>query len=114
MGKPSEADARILGSLFPSASQTKRKFSKAFSPLDDCVVSKQKQQKKATRVKAWKVTVIMIPEQSYMKVGYIKQLEFSRNMSSQEVQNIIIRGFSDKIVGKPDIVFYLLIRSSMF
>ena len=112
MAKPSEADARVLSSLFPSYSAPKRSFSKAFSPLDGCVVSKEKQQKKATRIKPRKITVVLITDpdckkvprgakrQSLHKDGSIKQLEFLRNMSSKQVQNTLIRGFSEKIVGK--------------
>lgn len=112
MGKPCEADAQILGSLFPTSSAPKRTLLKAFNPLDGCVVSKQKQQKKATRIKPRKVTVVLIPDPEWKKAprglkrkdlhkdGFIQQLEFLRNMSSQQVKNTLIRGFSDKAVGK--------------
>jgi len=117
LGKPSEADARTLSSLFPSTSGAKRTYSKAFNPLDRCVVSKQKQQKKSTRIKPRKVPVVMIRDQEYDKVprghkrrvllqdGFIKELEFLRNMSSQQVRNTVIRGFSDKVTGKPVVTF---------
>ena len=47
LGKPSEADARVLSTLFPSASRPiKRNRSEAFDPLADCVVSAQKQKRR--------------------------------------------------------------------
>lgn len=37
--------------------------------------------------------------------GYIRQLEFTKSMSSQSVRQVITKGFSDKITGKADITF---------
>ena len=112
MGKPSEADARILGSLFPSASAPKRTYSKAFSPLDGCVVSREKQQKKATRMKPRKVTVVFLTDHKCKKVprgpkrkaltndGFIKQIELLRNMPASKVRAIISKAFAEKTCGK--------------
>ena len=108
LGKPSEADARVLSTLFPSVSRpTKRNRSEAFDPLADCVVSAQKQKKKAVRIKPRKVNVVLIGESSIVprfskrralkKDGSIKQLSFLRSMSSRQVRNTIVRGFSEKI-----------------
>ena len=92
---------------------------KAFSPLDGCVVLAEKQQKKATWIKPRKITVVLITDpdckkipreakrQSLNKDGFIKQLEFSKNMSSKQVRNIITRGFLEKIVGEVSISFLL-------
>uniref|UniRef100_A0A1X7VBF9 Uncharacterized protein n=1 Tax=Amphimedon queenslandica TaxID=400682 RepID=A0A1X7VBF9_AMPQE len=42
--KPSEANSCTLRSVFPSSSVSKRANSKAFDPLDDCIVAKEKRQ----------------------------------------------------------------------
>ena len=119
MEKPSEADSRRLRSLFPSLSVSKRANSKAFNPLDDCVVAKEKRQKKGVRLKPRKITVVLITDKASTKVprglkrkdllqrGYIKQIEFLRNMSAQEVRNKIIGGFPDKIGKKSKIAMLM-------
>ena len=38
--------------------------------------------------------------------GYIRQLEFTKSMSSQSVRQVITKGFSDKITGKADNISY--------
>ena len=112
IGKPTEAEAHVLASLFPSSSRPpKRTYSQAFDPLADCVASSQKQKKKAARIKPRKILVVLMLEETTVlprfskrralrKAGCIKQLEFMRNMSSQQVKNVIIRGFPEKFSQK--------------
>ena len=105
LGKPSAANARILSSLFPSSQPVKRIRSEAFDPLADCVASAAKRKKKAVRIKPRKVTVVLVddtksvPRFGKRKVlkGKIRQLQFLRNMSAEQVQKNIFHGFSDKI-----------------
>ena len=109
LGKPSEADARVLSSLFPSTSRPlKRTRSEVFDPLADCVASAQKQKKKAVRMKPRKVTVVLISRKTTVlprfakrralkREGNIRQLQFVRNMSPHQVKNAVFRGFSDKL-----------------
>lgn len=114
--KPSDADARALKTLFPSSSHlSKRSRTAGFSPLDECVYSKEKKQKKGVRIKPRKITVVLITDPDCKKVprrdkrkallddGCIRQLEFTKSMSSQSVRQVITKGFSDKITGKADI-----------
>ena len=58
----------MLASLFPSSSSkssiSKRKLSKVFDPLDECVVAKEKGKKKATRVKPRRIVVVLLPDPS--------------------------------------------------
>ena len=100
--KPSDADARALKTLFPSSSHSsKRSRSAGFSPLDECVYSKEKKQKKGVRIKPRKITVVLITDLDCNKVprkdkrkallddGHIRQLEFTKSMSSQNVRQVI-------------------------
>jgi len=62
VGKPSEADARVLSKLFPSSSacERKRPLSTAFDPTKECVALPQQKKKKAARVKPSNVQVVIM------------------------------------------------------
>ena len=71
------------------------------------------------RLKPRKITIVLITDKASTKVprglkrkdllqrGYIKQIEFLRNMSAQEVRNKIIGGFPDKIGKKSKIAMLM-------
>ena len=112
MKKPSEADSKVLRSLFPTSSSSRSvPMKRKFNPLDECVVSKQKQKKKATRIKPHNVTVVLmtvgdnlIPSgkkrKSMLQNGFIKQCELSRDLSAMEVKEKIVKLFSEKVSEK--------------
>ena len=102
MGSVTEISAKALQKLFPACS-SKRKF----DPGAECVAAAQKRRKKAanTRVKPRTIAVVLMKKRRMFvpkgyarsqlnKAGCIIKLEFRRNMSSQEVKNVILRGFS--------------------
>lgn len=105
MGKPSQEHASIMRDLFPSSSSApKRPKLSAFDPSQPCVALPQKKKKKAARCKPSKVTVVLVedygkgvPRGKYrtilQKSGRIAKLEFTRTMSSRQVQSVIARGF---------------------
>ena len=111
MKKPSEADSKVLHSLFSTSSFSRSvPMKRKFNPLDECVVSKQKQ-KKATRIKPRNVTVVLMTEgdnlipcgkkrKSMLQNGFIKQCELSRDLSAMEVEENIVKLFSEKISEK--------------
>ena len=109
LAKPTEAEQKILGKLFPSSkSSTKRpSSSRPFDPTVDCSVSIRQKKKKAatTEGRPTNVKVVVLPKllpaipkgvrRSQMcKGGRIKSLLFKRSMSCSEVRSVIRRGFS--------------------
>ena len=108
LGKPSQADARVLSSLFPSSeSRPLKRSSSVFDPLNECIVSAQKRKRKAVRIKPRKVTVVVVHRETTVVLrsgkrralkqeGNIRQLQFVRTMSPQ-VKNALFRGFPDKL-----------------
>ena len=114
MKKPSEADSKVLRSLFPTSSFSRSvPMKRKFNPLDECVVSKQKQ-KKATRIKPRNVTVVLMTEgdnliprgkkrKSMLQNGFIKQCELSHDLSGMEVEKIV-KLFSEKVSKKDSLV----------
>lgn len=79
-----------------------------FDPLNECVASAQKRKKKAVRIKPRKVTVVLVHRETTVvprfgkkralkQEGNIRQLQFVRTMSPQQVKNAYFRGFSDKL-----------------
>ena len=108
LGKPTEADARVLSSLFPTSSHPMKRTSSVFDPMADCVASAAKRKKKAVRVKPRKVTVVLVSgntnilprfgrRKALKREGNIRQLQFLRNMSPSQVRSAILTGFSDKV-----------------
>lgn len=107
--KPSEADARVLSSLFPSsASHSLKRTSSVFDPLDDCVATAQKRKKKAVHIKPRKVTVVLMhgetttvprfgKRRALKRDGNIRQLQFARSMSPQQVKSALFKAFSRKL-----------------
>ena len=105
IGKPSEANAKTLASLFPTLQNRKRKF----DPNDECVVAEQHRKKKAGnpaakgRAKNLKV-VVLAKEVHYLpkgqardklaKSGRIKEIPMRRNMTPTQVTAAIINNFS--------------------
>ena len=79
----------------------------AFDPLADCVASAAKRKKKAVRIKPRKITVVLVDgtdrvprfgkRKALKNEGKIRQLQFTRNMSAEQVKKNIIHGFSDKV-----------------
>ena len=112
MKKPSEADSKVLRSLFPTSSSSRSvPMKRKFNPLDECVVSKQKQKKEATRIKPHNVTIVLMTEgdnliphgkkqKSMLQNGFIKQCELSRDLSAMEVEEKIVKLFSEKVSEK--------------
>ena len=112
MKKPSEADSKVLHSLFSTSSFSRSvPMKRKFNPLDECVVSKQKQKKKAARIKPRNVTVVLMTEgdnliprgkkrKSMLQNGFIKQCELSRDLSGMEVEEKIVKLFSEKVSEK--------------
>lgn len=115
LAKPTEAEKKVLGRLFPSSkSSTKRpSTSRPFDPTADCCVStKQKKKKAATtegRPKTIKVVVVpkllpVVPKgvhrNNLAKSGRIKPLLFRRSMTCSEVQKVIRTGFSNITLNK--------------
>ena len=97
LSNPSEADARVLATLFPSSRPVKRMSSDVFDPLASCVASAQERKKKAVHIKPHKVTVVLLSRgatvlacfgrrRALKNEGNIRQLQFVRNMSPEQVR----------------------------
>lgn len=111
--KLNQVDAASLRQLFPASSSTPRKRPSTFDPTRECVALAQKKKKKAARVKPSKLTIIALREQdvkrgvprgkyrqSLATEDRVQKLEFHRNMTPLEVQNILIRGFQSIKLGQ--------------
>ena len=106
MGKPSEAHAKALASLFLSCSSVK-KPAKKFNPLDECVAAESDHRKKAsTGKRAKKVNVVILKRiPSYIpkgihrnklkEDGHIIELPFHRCMTSEETMELITDAFKE-------------------
>ena len=103
VGKPSDQCAKMLKKLFPAFSQSERP---KFDPGKECVALAQKRKKKAAnlRVKNRTITVVFLQKKSvfvpkgYMrrqlhKMGRIAKLQFRRNMTTEEVNSVLLHGF---------------------
>ncbi len=107
VGNVSEKNAIALKQHFPSfygKTSKKRKF----DPTATCVVADQQKKKKSsnTRIKPRTFNVVLLPRKTiFVPKGYqrskllndgrILKLVFRRNMSSEDVRNVILAGFSD-------------------
>jgi len=104
LGKPSQANAKVLASLFPGYSAgNKRKF----DPHSESVVAEQHRQKKAAfkRKGRGKQVHVMIVEEKTLTIpkgfkknrlkenGRAKTLEFFRYMDTTEVNDVLIKAF---------------------
>lgn len=103
MKQPSKVNARLLSNLFPSTAGT-RKRSNSFDPTEECVAaSQQKKKKKAIRLRTCKVKVMLVDASKGVPKGKTrrelrekeleKTMDLKRNMSFQEVKNVILRAF---------------------
>ena len=110
MGKPSEANAKVIAQLFPGYKGTgvKRKF----DPNDDCVVAEQHRQKKAAlkgkvkgRAKSINVMIVEgngnsiprgVKKEQLKNNGKFKTLDFFRYMTSKEVNEKLGEAFPGK------------------
>lgn len=101
MSKPSEAEAKTLSKCFPSH--------KKFDPAAECVASGAQRKKKAAikrkHEKSVTVTVIMMPRfvpgipkgkvrKHLASKGRMLSLKITRNMSSQEMRDKVLRVFN--------------------
>lgn len=108
--KPLAAEATVLARCFPSTQSASNKRplqSPAFDPTAACVALPAKRKKKAfggSRVKPSNVTVVMLPKFCYsiprgkkrkalQEQGRVQVVQFSRNMTPEEVQAAIRSGF---------------------
>ena len=100
--KPTRLEAAALGSIFQTTSS--KRIPLTFDPSRDCVFASQKKKKKSARIKPSKLTLVLltgkestIPRGRHRKLletrGRIVKVEFSREMSTQEVKNRIISTF---------------------
>ena len=96
-----------MAALFPSSSSTPKRprLSNAFDPTLQCVALHQKQKKKAVRVKATKITIVLVkstagsvPRGKHRKLlqerKRIEKLEIYRTMSASEVRDAILGAFA--------------------
>ena len=102
--KPSQVEAKVLGTLFPSSAATRKRCSPSFDPTAENVALPQQKKKKAARAKPSTITVI--PLRSYQKnlpkrnnrkelndQQRVQKLQFQRNSTPLQVRNVIMRGF---------------------
>ena len=97
----------MLSSLFPSSSTQKRKApSDTFDPTLECIAnSAHKKKKKAVRNRSTKITVLIVDRDravpkgaSRRKLrddGYEEVIEVKRNMSSKDIQKVIVKAFGN-------------------
>ena len=98
-----------MAALFPSSSSTPKhpRLSNVFDPTLQCVAFHQKQKKKAARIKATKVTVMLVnsnansvPRGKHRKAlldnKSIEKLEVYRTMSSADVRDAILGAFGHR------------------
>lgn len=103
LGRPSDAEKLVLGSLFPSSSGVKREAPQ-FDPLADVSQHKKKKPSNKLTVRPFTREVVLLPQyrgtvprnkvrQELQHQKRIQPLKFKRSMSSLEVKNVIRRGF---------------------
>ena len=106
LGKPSEAKAKVLASLFPTCAGTKRRAVE-FNPDDECVAAEAHRRKRAAtrgKGKAKKLKVVLledvpssIPKGSQRNKlkngGRIEEIGFHRQMGAEETRKHIQRAF---------------------
>ena len=109
LGKPSEANAKALATLFPSRRSLSTKQPLEFDPTDKCVVDDAHRRKKAAtpcKVRTKRLKVVMLSDiqpsipkgsrrQSLMKDGRILEVAFRRCMMSNEVMEHVRDAFKD-------------------
>ncbi len=108
LGKPTEANAKVLASLFPAqASMRNKRPLRKFDPEDECIASDFHRRKKSAtpgKVRSKKLKVVMldvilpiIPKgsrrQSLMKCNRILEIPFLRSMMPEEVNTLICDTF---------------------
>ena len=107
LGKPSEANAKVLASLFPACARNKRPLK--FNPDSECVASEAKRKKKAAtpgKGRAKKLMVVLLESipltvpkgasrEKLKKAGRIVELHFFRSMTASETMEVIKSAFKD-------------------
>lgn len=95
--KPSEATAKKLAGLFPATKPLPPKRSDVFDSLEDCVALPAQKKKKASKVKAVAVNVIVVSKSASLMVPKGKKrqklvqerrgqkIQLKRTMYSREV-----------------------------
>ena len=107
LGKPSEANARVLANLFPTCASSSTKRQLKFNPNDECVAGEVHRRKKAAtsgQGRAKKVKVVMLNDipssipkgrrrESLKKNGRVVEILFNRCMTAKEVLKQIRAAF---------------------
>ena len=117
VGKPTPEHAAQLGRLFPAtveASTSKKSHLYTFDPTSESINLHQKVKKKAgiKRMRPYKLWVVVgsevfdrVPKAAARRRmkndGRVKHLEFRRNMSRQEVKDVLLRNFPKLHLLKP-------------
>lgn len=104
LGKPSEANAKVLATLFPvcASSRNKRKF----DPTEESVVVEQHRRKKSATPKGRSklITVVLLKDilssipkgatrEQLKKKGQVKDVAFQRHFSEDEVMEVLAENF---------------------
>lgn len=104
LGKPSQANARVLASLFPACASSAKK--RKFDPTDECVVAEQHRRKKSASAKgrSKQVTVVLMKDipssipkgaarEQLKKKGQVKDIAFQRHLDEDEVKELLSENF---------------------
>ena len=105
LARPSEAEAKALGKLFPSSASAGKKRTRPFDPTNECGVARE-QKKKAANSQGRVTNVQAVLLKSFIPSlprgkrrtelkdsGLIQTVQFKRSMTPLEVKNQIIRAF---------------------
>ena len=63
LGKPSEANAKVLANLFPACASSTKNKKRKFDPTDDCIVAGQHRRKKSasqSKGRSKQITVVLL------------------------------------------------------
>ena len=106
LARPSEAEAKALGKLFPSSASAGKKRTRPFDPTSECCVAREQKKKKAANSQGRVTNVQVVLLKSFIPSlprgkrrtelkdsGLIQTVQFKRSMSPLEVKNQIIRAF---------------------
>ena len=104
LGKPSQANAKVLANLFPACASSSKK--RKFDPTDECAVADRHRRKKSASSKGRSKQVIVVllkdipsslpigaAREQLKKKGLVKEIAFQRHLDEDEVKELLSENF---------------------
>ena len=103
LGKPSQANPKVLANLFPACASSSKK--RKFDPTDEILVADRHRRKKSASSKGGskQVTVVLLKDipsslpkgaaREQLKKGLVKEIAFQRHLDEDEVKKLLSENF---------------------